>query len=211
VAKALTSYIGFIIACAFVIVAFITSRTYMQLGIAILLYPILVFFAYKIIPQRAFRTTIKKSVKKESTTVQTQDPTIDNENIKIGISDIDKRVFLKLIGSTSIVLFILSIFNKRAENVFFKNFSGIGNTPYQSTAINNNETSTNQPLDGYRITEFDDNINSFYGFTNKDGGWYIMKLDTASGSFRYSKGDSNFPASWDNRDKLKYDYFNNVF
>ena len=38
-----------------------------------------------------------------------------------------------------------------------------------------------------------------------------MREDPTTGSFRYVKGDLNFSNSWAKRDKIKYDYYHNVF
>lgn len=67
-----------------------------------------------------------------------------------------------------------------------------------------------QSVDEYQIANIDEDDIGYYGYNNKDGGWYIIKIDT-DGSFRYSRGNTDFPANWERRDKLEYDYFNNVF
>jgi hypothetical protein len=211
--KLLLTYTSFVIVCVGVIVAFITATTYLQLAVAILLYPVLAFFAYKVLPSKMKYSTSKKStiqseIKESVPTELTSKPTTT-----IGISDIDKRVFLKLIGGAGLFLFIFSLFNKKTEGLFFKNLPGSvsGKISLEDTAGNKINPAQNQPLDGYRISEIDDDIVSFYGFTNKDGAWYVMKIDTENGSFRYSKGDSNFPTNWDKRANLKYDYFSSLF
>lgn len=67
------------------------------------------------------------------------------------------------------------------------------------------------PSEGYRISEIDENDSvTYYGFTNKDGAWYIVKEDT-NGSFRYAKGEKEFANNWETRRDLKYDYFYNTF
>ena len=218
--KILLTYFSFVIACLVVIVAFITATTYIQLAVAILLYPLLVFFAYKVIPHKW-----KYSLKKPVTSVEPPLQTFPSHSVKpaekveaakvesIGISDIDKRVFLKLIGGAGLFLFLFSIFNKKAEGLFFKSLPGpvSGKVSLEDIAGNKIDPAQAHPMDGYRISEIDDNIISFYGFTNKDDAWVVMRVDTDTGSFRYAKGDSNFPGSWTNRENLKYDYFNNIF
>jgi hypothetical protein len=209
--KILIIYTSFIVACTGVIVAFITATTYVQLAVAILLYPVLVFFAYKLIP---IKTRHHSSAAEEAASpIQSAEVTMETKSGSVGISDIDKRVFLKLIGAAGVFLFFFSIFNKKAEGLFFKNLPGnvSGSVSLQDAAGNKINPAQSQPMDGYRITEIEDNVVSFSGFTNKDGAWVIMRVDTDTGSFRYSKGDSNFPGSWTNREKLKYDYFNNIF
>ncbi|MCS7092122.1 MAG: hypothetical protein NZM26_02115, partial [Patescibacteria group bacterium] len=68
-----------------------------------------------------------------------------------------------------------------------------------------------QPMDGFRISEIDDGTITYYGYTNKDGAWIIIREDTENNSFRYIKGDSNFKENWDKRAWLDYDYYYNVF
>jgi hypothetical protein len=210
--KLLLTYTSFIIACVGVIVAFMTATTYLQLAVAILLYPILAFFAYKVLPSKMRSSTSKKSPT-QAEPIKTTAPQELANKATIGISDIDKRVFLKLIGGAGLFLFLFSLFNKKTEGLFFKNLPGSvsGKISLEDTSGNKINPAQSQPLDGYRICEIDDDVISFYGFTNTDGAWYIMKIDTDSGSFRYAKGDSSFPTHWDKRVNLNYDYFSNLF
>lgn len=201
--KVLTSYTGFVIACVIVIVLFITANNYTQLAAGILMYPLLVYFSFRLFPQ-------KKKVYNKKPSVSAQ---VGVNADKIGISDIDKRAFLKLIGATGISLFLFSLFNKKAEGLFFKSVTGPtqGNVTLLDPQGQKVDPARNQPLDGFRISEFEDNIISFYGFTEKDGAWYIMRIDADNGSFRYTAGKENFPNYWRKRHNLIYDYFNNVF
>jgi len=130
---------------------------------------------------------------------------------EVGIADIDKRAFLKLIGGVGISLFLFSIFNKKAEGLLFKSLPASGTTSLLDTDGNKINPAERQPMDGYKISEIDDNEITFYGFTDKNGAWLIMREDTDTGSFRYVKGASNFPGNWTNRENLAYDYFHNVF
>ncbi|OGE15295.1 hypothetical protein A3F00_02110 [Candidatus Daviesbacteria bacterium RIFCSPHIGHO2_12_FULL_37_11] len=199
--KILLTYFGFAIACLVVIVTFITATTYTQLAIASLLYPPLIFFAYKVLPFKNWRHASKKPAtnvtppKKETA----------------GVSDIDKRTFLKLVGATGLSFFLISIFGRRIEALFFgQNIvqvpASIGNPPGGKTSAE-----ATSPTDAYNISEIDDGIVGYYGFINKDGGWFIMKEDANTGTFRYSKGEANFPGNWEKRENLNYDYFHNVF
>lgn len=203
--KFLTSC-SFIIASVVVIVAFVTATTYTQLGVATLLYPLLIYFAFKAIPRKALRKPLSE-IQPPVATEKVEE--VKRENL--GIADIDKRVFLKLVGGMGLSLFLFSIFSKKAEGLFFKNLPGSGKVSLEDIAGNKIDPAQNQPMDGYRISEIDDNEITFYGFTNKDGAWIVMKEETDTGSFRYSKGDSNFPGNWSNREKLKYDYFSDIF
>lgn len=59
----------------------------------------------------------------------------------------------------------------------------------------------------YNITDIDDA--GYFGFTDKDGKWYIMK--ELNGAWRYLKGDSGYAAKWTSRATNSYDYYYNVF
>jgi hypothetical protein len=139
---------------------------------------------------------------------------------RIVISDIDKRVFLKLIGSAGVFLFLFSLFNRKAENLFYKSLPDKGKAYFDRKGFFDSEEArangkgtgiAGQPTDEYGISEIESGDTSFYGYTKLGGAWYIMKVDTATNSFRYVRGDKNFPDSWKKREKLKYDYFGNVF
>lgn len=210
--KVLTShYFAFAVACFFVIAAFVTATNFTQLALAALLYPILMFFAYKMYtrPKHAAEkvlTTEDLSSEHQTTTKKPAE--------KIIISDVDKRVFLKLIGSAGVFLFLFSLFNKKAENLFYKSLPESGKSFFDRKEAARAGTPTptvTQPTDEYGISEVENGETSYYGYTKLGGAWYIMKVDSATNSFRYVKGDKNFPASWKNRQKLKYDYFGNVF
>ena len=197
--KTLVTYSGFAIACLVVIAAFITAKTYIQLAFASLLYPLLIFFAYKVLPLKTMQVPKKPEEKVEA----------DKKN-SIEISDIDKRAFLKLIGATGLSFFLISIFGRRAEALLFGQH--LAQTPSAGTPPGGKPAAPAvSPTENYKISEIDESIVSYFGFINKDGGWFIMKEDANTGSFRYIKGGSNFPGNWDNREYLKYDYSHNVF
>lgn len=210
--KILLTYSSLVIACLAVIVAFITSTTYIQLGIAILLYLPLTYFAFK-----AFtgRTRVGAHLQKPLVTIQvpTQSPekVREAERKKVDVADIDKRTFLKLIGATGLSFFLFSLLGRRVDSLLF------GNTPSSNTsttgAINpgNQANQAGSLTDGYKITDIDDNIISYYGFTNQEGAWLIMRQDTQTSTFRYAKGNSGFSGNWTNRERLKYDYYYKLF
>lgn len=200
------------VASLVVILVFVSATTYYQLAVAILLYIPLAYFALKVLPKKPRRvqpTTANQSAHKEE---KVEAEILKPAKEKWNIADIDKRTFLKLIGGAGLALFLYSLFNKKAEGLFFgKAAAESGIVTLQDTNGNKINPAERQPTDGYRISEIDDNIITFYGFTNKDGSWFIMKEDTDTGSFRYSRGDKNFTGSWTNRENLTYDYYSNVF
>ncbi len=217
--RILLAYSSFVIACLAVIAAFMTATNYAQLTLAIVLYPVLIYFAYRMLPLRArkqfdesdnfaFETVL--DAKPEKQTEKAEEETEGKKGF--GIADIDKRAFLKLIGGAGVTLFLFSLFNKKAENLFLGNNSGPQSKVFlEDTTGNKINPAENQPTDGYTISEIDDEEIAFYGYTNKTGNWFIMKVDTDTGSFRYAKGEVNFPSGWGSRKKLSYDYYNNVF
>lgn len=215
--KILLTYCSFVIASLFVLVAFITVTTYTQLAVAILLYPILAFFAYKVLPIKQRHTVDQQHKQSHFSLAKPQqeaaDIKITSKTANIGISDIDKRAFLKLIGGAGLTLFLFSIFNKKAEGLFFKTLPGpaSGNIFLQDISGNKINPAQKKLLDDYSISDIENSTITFYGFIAKDGSWYIMRADTTTGAFRYTKDKSNFPGNWANRANLKYDYFDNVF
>lgn len=202
----------FVIAGLMVGTTFVTAVTYFQLAVAVLLYPVLILFFFWAFP-RAVRVISPRAT---PTMVLPQGgPAEKKSEIKrenMGIIDIDKRAFLKLIGGAGIALFLFSVFNKRIENLFFnRNLPASEKVPQDAIADGKNGFVQNQILNGYNITEIEDNVIAFHGFTNKNGAWYIMRADTNTGSFRYATGGSDFSANWANRTNLKYDYYSNAF
>lgn len=196
--KILLTNFSFIIAGAVVIAIFITAKTYTQLGIAILLYPLLAFFAYKLFENTLWRPS------QPTLTVAEEVEEVKKENV--GVADIDKRLFLKLIGATGLSFFLISLFGRRIEALLFG--QNLGTLPPSGGKTS---TATPSPTDGYTISEIDDSIVGYYGFINQAGAWFIMKRHLDTGSFRYVKGTSDFPKNWKNRENLKYDYFYNAF
>lgn len=95
----------FLNCCVFVIgglivgAAFVTATNYTQLGIAILLYPLLGYFLLKAFPRGARvdepSVAVRPSVK---ATERLEAKTSTSNGDGLSIADIDKRAFLKLIG-----------------------------------------------------------------------------------------------------------------
>ena len=188
-------YISFVIACVAVTAVFLTSTSYLQLGIAILLYPLLPFFAYRIFPL------------KDRAPKQVHQPREESQ----AVSDTDKRTFLKMVGATGLSFFLISVFGQRIEYLLFGQKMPQIQMPPNSQNLAQNNTDVAPPTLGYNISEIDDSAISYYGFTNNQGSWYIMRDDDQTGNFRYAKGQSNFSANWQNRQALKYDYYYQVF
>jgi hypothetical protein len=62
----------------------------------------------------------------------------------------------------------------------------------------------------YKISDIDDSGTiKYFGYTDKDGNWFIMSL--TSTEVRFVKGTSGYTTSWTGRAGLAYDYFYNEF
>lgn len=193
----------FIVASLVTAVVFVTATSYTQLVLACLFYPPIAYFIFMFFPRKP--KTI--AVAQQPTAAATIQPVAAAEET-VGIVDTDKRAFLKLIGAAGLSLFLFSIFNRRAEGLFF---GKAGTTSLEDIDGNKISPAERQPTDGYQICEIDDTYTAYYGFINKEGAWYIMKQDPDTGSVRYVRGDANFPDSWNTRENLSYDYFSTVF
>lgn len=217
--RILLTYTSFVIACLAVIAAFVTATSYAQLTMAIILYPVLIFFAYKMLPLHS-RKRLDESDDFAFETITPPQPKQAKETKKessskgLPIADLDKRMFLKLIGGAGITLFILSLFNKKSENLFLGNNNNLSRQDkifLEDASGKKINPAENHPTDGYNICEIEDDLIAYYGYTNHEGNWFIMKVDSDNGSFRYAKGDVNFPSAWGSRKKISYDYYSNVF
>lgn len=137
---------------------------------------------------------------------------LEGEVMPSGVSDDNRRLFLKLIGSTSLSIFFMAVMGKgSAKAAFFGSMPGPGTIAVKNIAGETIDPAEKQPTDGYTITEVDDaGTTAYYGFVHKTGAWYITKED-ATGSYRYAKGSSAFSVGWTGRTLLTYDYFDAVF
>ncbi len=194
--RKILTYVGFIIVCVLVSLLFITATTYIQLAIAVILYPVVAYFAMKLFPRK---TSGVPAVAVQ--TVATQEV----------VADFDKRTFLKLVGATGIFFFASSLFSKWAGAFPFSKSLGLGGNIQENSPNPGGGNSGSMAANGYQISEIDDGAVTYYGFTNLDGSWLIMKEDTETSSFRYAKGSSGFPENWASRLNLKYDYYYNLF
>src|SRR3989344_3538291 len=199
------TYSGLVISGLLVILAFVTAKKYTQLAGAVVLYPLVAYFALKAIP-RGKRVTPAITI---NIPVRHVPKTKTVTRNKVDVADIEKRTFLRLVGAAGVSFFLFSLFGRRVESLLF----GQALEPKVTGDTPNKETGPAQPLptDGYRISEIDDSDVTFYGFVNQDGAWFIMKENPESGSFRYAKGDLNFQNNWVKRENLKYAYFHELF
>ncbi len=200
-------YIAFVISSLLVILIFVTAQSYDQLILAVALYAPVAYFAFTLFRPKPLKIeTPPPQIANEGQIVQTTTEHVD-------IADVDKRAFLKAIGLAGVSFFLFSFLNKKGGLSLLGGQQAVPSTlSIEDTTGKKIDPSERQPTDGYKIAEIDDNeMGTYYGFTNKDGAWFIMKEDTDSGSFRYIKGDSDFSGNWSKREQTTYDYYHNIF
>jgi len=218
--KKIALYTSFLVASFADAAVFLISNNYIQLVLAILLYFPLIYIAFKIFPRRTSfveqipiqkGNIIGSSIPIDNKMEQyptTQPPSTDD----VEISDINKRVILKILGVTGLSFFISSLISKKFSSRVFGQSEEPSLTSIIDSAGNIIDPAKNRPIDNYRISEIDDyDIDSYYGFIDENDNWFIMKEDMDAGTYRYIKGDSNFPDNWNNRKNLTYDYYNKIF
>lgn len=199
-------YSGFIFAGLFVVMAFITARSYTQLVVGIILYPILIYFAFKLFPRRN-----TPSKQEEQPAAQVNNQTIVETNNPKTIQDEDKRDFIKLIGAAGVSFLVVSFLGRWADGLF-SNKSLLSGVKSNGESIKDEIAGSRNLTDGYKIAEIDDaSETAYYGFTDANGGWLIMKAGTDGSSFRYIRGEKDFPLNWPKRENLTYGYYSEVF
>ena len=210
--KKILSYSGFFGIGSLNIITFLTSKSYLQLGTAVAIYLFLVYYAYRLFIHKRRVVVIPLVQTKEinsAENIETED-IANKKKEDLTVVDFNKRAFLKLIGATGISFFLLSLINRKGVSIFGGN-SSPGITAIEDNAGNKINPAQSQPTDSYLISEIDDGEVTYYGFTDHEGGWFIMREDVNEGNFRYSKGENNFQNNWEDRQRLKYDYYYNVF
>jgi len=140
------------------------------------------------------------------------DVAIEGEIMPSGISDDNRRLFLKLVGSTSLSILFMAVLGKdTAKAAFFGSVPGPGTVSVKDSTGATIDPAEKQSTDGYEISQVDDSTTpAYYGFVHKTGAWYITKED-ATGAYRYAKGSVDFATSWTSRAGLTYDYFDAIF
>lgn len=203
--RKLVAYYCFIITTTMVVLGFLNAQSLPQLIGAVIFYPLALYFTLLVSPKRQKAIHIPKV----SVIPVTRLPDQLAPATPPGF-DFDRRMFLKLIGSAGLSVFVFSLFTKRAEAAFFGSVPGPGTVSVKDTTGTKIDPAIKQPTDGYRITEIDDSTTAYYGFVDKTGAWFIQR-EESSGAYRYTKGSTSFSTNWTNRASLTYDYFDNVF
>lgn len=185
----------------------LSATNLIELGTSIVFSPLALYFFILMLPKKAAKVTINMD--------DVMDIIPDQiKKIKNPDYDPERRKFLKLIGAAGGSLFLMTIFTRNAEASFFGSMPGPGSISVKNSAGSLIDPAEKKPTDGYNITEIDDTgADTYYGFVNKDGAWYIQK-ELSTGAYRYVKGSSDFTnvtTGWPNRTSLTYGYFNDVF
>lgn len=208
-------YYSFIIVSLMVVLGFVTAATFTQLTAAVLFFPLFIYFASRVFPRKIHAVHLPKEAVIVIQPAGGKSPEkIDAATAKLkkeGV-DIDRRAFLKLIGTAGLSLFLFSMFTKRAEAAFFGSVPGPGAVTLKDASGNKINPAEKQPTDGYKISRIDDSSPAYYGFTNKNGDWFIQQED-ASGNYKYASGSgpNTFSTNWTDRGSLTYVDFENAF
>lgn len=216
-------YYDFILVTVMAMMGFVTASTVSQLVSAILFCPLAFYFWLLVIPGRKRPLTMSKdsgmetidaAIPEEKDTEKAvpklEREKVEDEKFDMGF-DMDRRKFVKLIGTTGLALFLFSLFSRKAGAPFFGSAPAppgtVGLKDSSGTLI---DPAVKQPTDGYKISEIDDSNPTYFGFVDKTSKWFIMQ-ETDTGAFRYVKGDINFATNWTNRASLTYDYYDAIF
>ena len=197
-------YYCFVISSTLVIVSFLSSRTLPQYISAAIFSPLAIYFLFLVLPHGTYAIEIA-NVAKGSAGGRNLKDLLPTQRL-----DVDRRDFLKLIGTAGVLAFVFSLFSKKGVP-FFGATTAIGTASLLDSTGQKINPAEKSPTDNFFITEIDDSApTAYFGFINNHGQWYIMK-EGANSDFRYSRGDSDFNGHWLRRDSLNYGYFNDVF
>lgn len=212
--KKLLIYYNFIIVSAMVLSGFLGVATIPQLISASLFFPLFIYFGLLILPKERKALVIPQ--KASSKAQLTKKSKVDDEVVELkktkGNFDLDRRAFIKLIGSAGLSLFMLSIFTKKAQAAFFGSVPGPGTVAIKDTTGTPIDPAIKHPTDGYRIAELDDSTPAYYGFMDKNGNWFILRDD--NGTYKYLTGSSGFSTAWTNRataPEIDWKYYDEAF
>lgn len=188
--KKLITYYCFIVVTATVLLGFLNASSYPQLLSAVMFFPLAAYFWFTVVPKKSKALALPEIPSEKLSTAKLIKEESSGKKI-----DIDRRAFLKLISSAGVSIFLLSILTKKAHGAFFGSVPGPGTISLKDSSGNVIDPAIKGPTDGYKISRLDDSAPAYYGFTNKDGAWFIMK-EAADGSYTYAVGSSDFSGNW---------------
>ncbi len=206
--RKLITFYSFVITSFIVVSGILSANSYLELLTAISFSPLSLYFFVLMLPKKA--GSISKNITEVLEVIPDKIESGSIKKIKDSEFDPERRKFLKLISAAGGAIFLTAIFTKKAEASFFGSMPGPGTVAIKNTSGVAIDPAEKKPTDGYSITEIDDSgADTYYGFVNKDGAWFILK--DSDSTYRYAKGASSFSTNWSDRASLTYDYFNNVF
>lgn len=205
--RKLATFYSFVVTSFLAISGILSATNLIELGTSIIFAPLALYFFILMLPKKAAKVHVDMD--------DVMDIIPDQiKKIKNPDYDPERRKFLKLIGAAGGSLFLMTIFTRNAEASFFGSMPGPGSISVKNASGTLIDPAEKKPTDGYNITEIDDTgADTYYGFVNKDGAWYIQK-ELSTGAYRYVKGTSDFTnvtTGWPNRASLTYGYFNDIF
>jgi hypothetical protein len=214
--KKIPLYYSFVITVLMVCLGFLGVKSLPELISAVFFAPLALYFGLAVLPRRSKAVVIIKPKTRSEKRVKIAPPeeaieekelpeegNLELEEETEGGFDPQRRAFLKIIGSTGASLFLLSIFTKRAQAAFFGSVPGPGTVALKDTTGAQIDPAIKHPTDGYKISRVDDSIPAYYGYTDKDGNWFIMKEDE-DGNYTYAVGTDSFTDNWDGKGGLDY-------
>lgn len=218
--KKITLYYSFILVTVMNIAGFASANSPSQFASAFLFVPITLYFWLQVKPKKTKKLPIEHGMLSiiPGTEISKNDEPEELKKIeddypadKFGKGfELDRRMFLKLIGSAGLSVLMLALFTKKSHAAFFGSVPGPGTVALKDSTGAQIDPAIKHPTDGYRISQLDDSSPAYYGFTEKGGAWFIMKEDS-SGNYRYVKGASDFSTNWTGRAGLTYDYYDVIF
>lgn len=197
-------YYNFVVVTIMTISGFLGAQSLPQLLSAVLFFPLAVYFLLEVLPRKKRALTIPdREPPVIADRVLPDDTHLIPKAVKAQSFDINRRGFVKFIGSAGLALFFLTMFTRKTPGDIFSSAPGS-----QSAQI---DPAVAHPTDGYTIARIDDSTPSYYGFLNKDGAWFIMR-EEGDGTYQYARGSSDFVnLGWGVRDTLTYGEFNAAF
>lgn len=215
--KKLFIYYSFILTSIMTVAGLIGASNIAFFVSALLFAPLTLYFLIEVIPRRRQALVLAEIIeekiqpKAKTPSRKTFVEEVEEKPLKLQRSfDHDRRMFIKLIGSAGISIFLLSIFSGKAQGAFFGSVPGPGTVSLKDTTGAQIDPAVEHATDKYRISEVDDSTPAYYGFLDSGGAWYILK-EASDGTYRYVKGSSSFSTNWTGRAGLSYDYYHNIF
>jgi hypothetical protein len=197
-------YYCFVLTTAVVSISFFSATNFPQLVSSLVFSPMAIYFLLLVWPQRKIALPLAEKIVKGVDDIK---PLL----APAAKLDVNRRDFLKLLGSAGILAVILGLFSRRgAIPNLIGSAGGADSVTIKDSAGNAIDPAQDSPTAGYSISQIDDSVPSYFGFVNKNGSWFIMREGEDS-AFRYVKGDTNFSLNWEDRTDLNYNYFDRVF